>query len=319
MSKKVDIRDALKLLQKAESLILVSHISPDGDTLGSTLALAEGLRQTGKKVSVMVDDEIATTYNFMPGIKEYIRPTNKDHFEPDLFVVIDSSSLDRTGVVAECVKAPILNIDHHISNNEFADFLWLDAKATATGEMIFDLLKEMQVSISLSMAICLYTAIVTDCGFFKYSNTTPKAMRAAAELLTFGVEPNVVSDFLEMKSRENLALLSKVLNTLSYAAKGKIAYIEIKHEDYNKDIDTDSFIQYPRYINGVEVAIMFKAIKTTETRISMRSRWIDVSKIAKKFDGGGHAKASGCTINGDIEQAKAILIKCIEEEMEKAK
>ena len=315
MSKRVDLPEVLSILKNAQSLILVSHVSPDGDTLGSTLALAEGLRQTGKKVTVMVDDDISSTYNFMPGIGEYIRPVKGQNYAADLLVIMDASSLDRIGIVEECVKAPILNIDHHISNTGFADYLWLDDKATATGQMMFTLLKEMQVDITLAMAICLYVAISTDCGNFKYSNTTAASMRAAAELLELGVEPNVVSDFLEMKPRKNLELLRKVLNSLTFFNEGRISTIEINHEDYNKDVDTDNFISYPRYVEGVEVAVMFKAVELNKTRVSMRSRWIDVSTIALSFDGGGHMKASGCTVEADLEEAKLQVVAKIQEEM----
>ena len=315
MSKRVTLHEALDILKKANSLILVSHVSPDGDTLGSTLALAEGLKQTGKKVTIMVDDEIASTYSFMPGIGEYVHPKKGQSYEADLLVIVDSSSLDRIGIVEECVKAPILNIDHHVSNNEFADYIWLDASAAATGEMMFALLKEMQIEITLAMSICLYVAIATDCGFFKYSNTTAASMRAAAELLERGVEPNVISDFLEMKSRANIELLCKILNTLTFEENGRIGIIEISNEDYNKEIDTDSFISYPRYVMGVEVAVMFKAVEPKKTRVSMRSRWIDVSKIALAFNGGGHKKASGCTIEAGLEEAKKQLLIKIKEEM----
>lgn len=315
MSNQVTLQEALNILKKAQSMILVSHVSPDGDTLGSTLALAAGLKQTGKKVTIMVDDVISSTYSFMPGIGEYVHPQKGQHYDADLLVVVDSSSLDRIGIVEECVKAPILNIDHHVSNTGFADYLWLDASATATGQMMFTLLKEMQVDITLAMAICLYVAIITDCGNFKYSNTTADSMRAAAELLELGVEPNLVSDFIEMKPRKNIELLCKVLNTLTFFDNGRIGVIEISQEDYNKDIDTDSFISYPRYVEGVEVAVMFKAVEPGKTRVSMRSRWIDVSKIALAFNGGGHIKASGCTIEAGLEEAKKQLIAKIMEEM----
>jgi len=140
-------------------------------------------------------------------------------------------------------------------------------------------------------------------------------MRAAAELLELGVEPNLVSDFIEMKPRKNIELLCKVLNTLTFFDDGRIGIIEINQEDYNKDIDTDSFISYPRYVEGVEVAVMFKAVEPEKTRVSMRSRWIDVSKIALSFNGGGHIKAAGCTIEANLTEAKKQLVTKIIEEM----
>ncbi len=317
MCKELSLAETATLLNSATNIVLVSHISPDGDTLGSALALAEGLKSLGKQVIVTVDDLIGSTYSFLPGIADIVTPVEGQVLAADLLVAIDSSSIDRLGVLSQLVQAPILNIDHHISNTKFADFLYLDATASATGEIIYSLLRQLQVDISLGMATNLYVAIVTDCGYFKYSNTTPKCMMTAAELVELGVKPNEVSDNLEMKSRDNLLLLRQILNTLAFAAEGKIASIEISLANYNKDIDTDAFIQYPRYIEGVEVAFMFKAVEQNVTRVSMRSRTIDVSSIALSFGGGGHKRAAGCTFHGDLTEAKTALIAAVQKEMDK--
>lgn len=316
MSKKLTMPEVASLFDRADDIVIVSHINPDGDALGSTLALATGLKKMGKKVIISIDDEISSYYNFMPGIDQFVRFKQGDIINADLLVINDASSIDRIGVVAECVKAPMLNIDHHVSNTAFADYLYLDVDAAATGEIIFSLLKELNIKIDLQMAFGLYVAIVTDCGYFKYSNTTPRCMNIAAELLTVGVEPDVVSDFLEMKSRDDINLLSKVLETLAFECKGRIATIEISHENYNPDIATDSFIHYPRYIDGVEVAVMFKGVEENVTRVSMRSRQLDVSKVALSFGGGGHKRAAGCTIFKNMTDAKKIVLDTIVDEMD---
>ncbi|MGE4588523.1 MAG: bifunctional oligoribonuclease/PAP phosphatase NrnA [Acidaminococcaceae bacterium] len=315
MSKKLTMPEVAALLGSVKDIVIVSHINPDGDALGSTIALAAGLRKFGKNVVISVDDDISTYYNFMPGIDQFVRFKPGDIIKTDLLVINDASSLDRIGVAAECVKAPILNIDHHVSNTEFADYLYLDVDAAATGEIVFQLFKELNIEIDLQMAFCLYVAIVTDCGYFKYSNTTPHCMNCAAELLAIGVEPDVVSDFLEMKSRDDIKLLSKVLETLSFACNGRVATIDISPEIYNPDIATDSYVHYPRYITGVEVALMFKGVEDNVTRVSMRSRRLDVSKIALSFGGGGHKRAAGCTIFKNITEAKKIILASILEEM----
>lgn len=314
MAKMIDVLEAKNLLLEAQRLVVAGHINPDGDTLGSSLALIAGLRQLGKKVTFLVDDQIGSIYSFLPGIADCAK--SAEALTADLLVVVDASSLDRIGGIANCVKAPIINIDHHISNTGFADYLWLDADATAVGEMMFELLQVLQVKMDKDIGTCLYAAIATDCGFFKYSNTSAKAMRAAAELLELGVEPNVVSDCLEMKSRDNLALLTKVLSTLTFLDDGTISYIEIPYGEYNKDIDTDSFMQYPRYVEGVEVALMFKGTAAAATRVSMRSRNIDVSKIALALGGGGHKRAAGCTVNDELAKAKEIVLAKVRQEME---
>ena len=308
MSKEISCEETWELLKTQKNIIIVSHIGPDGDTTGSTLALAEALKQVGKNVTVMVDDKVGSHLQFVPGVDSYVRPKAGTNYPADLLIVVDASSLDRIGIVQECVKAPILNIDHHISNTHYADYLWLNDKASAVGQMIYELVQIMPVKMTLTMATCIYVAIVTDCGYFKYSNTTPNCMRVAADLVEFGVEPNVISDNVEMKSKAVMELLPKVLATMQFWAENKVATIELSNELYDEDVSTESFISYPRYIEGVEVAIMFKEVEKAVTRISMRSRSLDVSKVALLFQGGGHQKAAGCTINKPLAEAKKLLL-----------
>lgn len=316
MSKLCSLAQTAAILEAANKIVLCSHVSPDGDTLGSTLGLMHALVKMGKEVQVVVDDDISKAYNFLPGIENFRRPQNEESIIADLLVVIDASSLDRAGNVVNCVKFnKMLNIDHHISNTEYADYLLLDTSAAATGEIIYELFSELKVQLDMNMAINTYTAIYTDCGSFKYSNTTPKTMETAAKLLAFGVKPNEISDHLEMKPRATIEMLSKVLKTLTFTANGKIAYVEIANELYDKTVDTDTFISYPRYIEGVEVAIMFKTVQKNVTRISMRSCNLDVAKVALLFGGGGHLRAAGCTIEGTLEEAKKRLLSALEENL----
>jgi len=301
MSKHCSLQETAALLQAANKIVLCSHVSPDGDTLGSALSLMKALQKLGKDVIVTVDDEISKVYKFLPGIESFVRFQNDERIAADLLVVIDASSLDRAGNVSQCVSAPkTLNIDHHISNTEYADYLYLDTAAAATGEIMYELIDTLGIEVDLEMATCIYTALYTDCGSFKYSNTMPKTMRIAAALLEIGVKPNEISDSMEIKPRSNIEMLTKVLETLTFDADGKIAYISINNEMYDKDVDTDTFISYPRYIEGVEVAIMFKAVEKAVTRVSMRSRNLDVSEIAITFGGGGHLR--GGLVGGDVRK-----------------
>lgn len=316
MSKYCSLQETAALLKSANKIVLCSHVSPDGDTLGSALSLMYALEKLGKNVIVTVDDDISQVYNFFPGIEKFVRFQDEDRINADLLVVIDASSLDRAGNVAQCVIAPqMLNIDHHISNTGYADYLYLDTEAAATGEMIYELIGILQTGIDIDMAVCMYTALYTDCGSFKYSNTTPKTMRIAADLLELGVKPSEISDSMEIKPRSNIEMLTKVLDTLVFDADGKIAYISITNEMYDKNIDTDAFISYPRYIEGVEIAIMFKAVDKEITRVSMRSRNMDVSKVAIAFGGGGHLRAAGCTINATLPEAQKQLLIMLKEYM----
>lgn len=312
MSSRISLRETGNLLLQAQKIVLCCHVSPDGDTLGSVLGLMHILSRLGKDVTVFVDDEIGRGFGFLPGIEHCRRPEANSKVQADVLAVIDASSFDRVGIVGEIVQAPfVLNIDHHISNTEFADYLYLDTAAAATGEIICDLFEEMQWQHDEATALCLYTAISTDCGSFRYSNTTRKTMQRAALLLDYGVQPSIISDNLDMRTRETVELLSKVLPTLTFAFENKVAYISIAHELYNKDIQTDSFVSYPRYIEGVDIAIMFKAVEEKVTRVSMRSSHSDVAQIALSFGGGGHLRAAGCTIYAPLEEAQKQLLEAI--------
>lgn len=309
MSKKIDLLTTGNMLLAAQKIVLCCHVSPDGDTLGSALALMHLLESRGKEVTVFVDDTVNKSMSFLPGIERVQRPEAGTAITADLFVVVDASSYDRVGIVSQVVQAPVLlNIDHHISNTEFADYLYLDAKAAAAGEIMCDLFAAMGWEYNEAIAVNLYTAITTDCGSFRYSNTTSKTMQRAAALLDYGVHPNEISDYLDMRSRRTTELLAKVLPSLTFDYEGRVAHITITNDLYDKEAETDSFVSYPRYVEGVEVAILFKAVEPAVTRVSMRSSNVDVAQIALSFGGGGHLRAAGCTIYAPVEEAKQQLL-----------
>lgn len=303
-----------EVLKKAETLVLVSHVSPDGDTLGSTLALARVLEKMGKKITLTVDDDIPDTFEFLPGIEKYRRFSDDEKIKADLLVVLDASSADRIGNVMQVVEADaIANIDHHKTNTEFADYLYLDWKAAATAELIYLLLQSLKAEIDEKTALCIFTALYTDTGSFKYSNTLPRTFRIAAAMVECGVDPGFVSDHIEVKKRDQLEMLGKVLETMQFLCEGKLAYIEIAPELYDKNVDTDTFIYYPRYIQGVEIAILFKQVEENVTRISFRSSGKDVSAIAFELGGGGHPKAAGCTVYADLKETEAKVLPMVQE------
>ena len=286
MSKELSLQETGAMLLAAEKIVLCTHVSPDGDTLGSTLGLARFLLAQGKQVTVFCDDVINKSFSFFPGIELCERPVEGSKLQSDLLVVIDASSFDRIGLVSEVVEAKtLLNIDHHISNERFAEYLYLDAKAAAVGEVMCDLFMAMQWPFDKEIATCFYTAISTDCGSFRYANTTPKTMRNAAKLLEYGVQPNEISDALDVRSRDTVEMLAKVLPSLTFAYDGKI--------------------------EGVDVAIMFKAVEPAVTRVSMRSKSVDVSAVAVAFGGGGHLRAAGCTIYAPVEEARTQLLEAL--------
>lgn len=314
MSKNCTLAETAKLLKEAGKMVIVSHISPDGDTLGSSLALAHALRMLGKEVMLNVDDDIPSVFSFLPGIGEYMRFAPDDSVPADLLIVIDASSADRAGNAMNVVKArSVLNIDHHKTNTHFADYLYLDSDAAATAEIIYSLLLELGTELNTEIATCIYEGLYTDTGSFKYSNTTSRTLSIASALLTYGVNPSLISDNMEVKSRSQVEMLGKVLETLSFLRDGKIAYVEVAPELYDYNVDTDTFVSYPRYIEGVEVALLFKQVEENLTRVSFRSKQVDVAKIALSFGGGGHQKASGCSIHAPLKEAESVVLPVVEE------
>ena len=312
MSKNCTLEEIAALLLAQDKLVLCPHVSPDGDALGSTLALKMALEKAGKKVTVMVDDDIPKAFGFLPQIDCFVKPADGEVVEADLLVVLDASSLDRIGKVAQAVKAKaIANIDHHISNTQFADYLYLNTEAAATAEILCNLVEKLGITPDKDLATCLYTGIYTDCGSFRYANTTPGTMRSAAKLLEYGARPNEISDALGTNTRANIEMLGKVLQTLAFYNDGKISTLEINSDLYDKDVNTDNFISFARYIEGVDVAVLFKAVEPAVTRVSMRSQDTDVAAIALSFGGGGHVRAAGCTVELPLEQAKAKVMEAI--------
>ena len=314
MSKNCSLAETGELLKAAKKLVIVSHVSPDGDTLGSSLALMHALCMLGKEVIMNVDDDISTVYSFLPGIAEYRRFAPDESVDADLLVIVDASSADRAGNALEVVKSPaVLNIDHHKTNTQFADYLYLDSDAAATAEIIYSLLLEMGIKLTRDIATCIYEGIYTDTGSFKYSNTTSNTLKTAADLLNYGVNPSLISDNMELKSRSQVEMLRKVLETLTFLKDGKIAYIEIPLELYDHNVETDTFISYPRYVEGVEIALLFKQVEENLTRVSFRSKEIDVAKIALSFGGGGHKKAAGCSIYAPLKEAEKVILEAVGE------
>jgi phosphoesterase RecJ-like protein len=315
--------ELLSLLQDHASFLLTAHVFPDGDNLGSLTALRAGLLKLGKRVQVTIDDSVPAAYAFLEGIQSVLRPelVNNDY---EVIMVLDSSSIDRIGAVQNLVKPniPLINLDHHVSNTGFGTLQYIDEQAAATAEIIYQLLLDLGIALDSNMATAIFTGIATDCGFFKYANTTPRTMRIAAEMISYGAKPHEISDAVEMRTIPVLKLLSRVLDSVEVSSDGKIAWLTIDPTllsslGANQE-DTDGFINYARYIRGVEVAVLFREVPGRGIKVSMRSRKnFDVSKIALQFGGGGHKLAAGCSFNTQIEEAKQQVLTTIREQLEK--
>lgn len=308
---KITLNRMAELLRRGETYVLTTHLSPDGDAIGSLLALAAGLKKLNKQVICLIDDDLPENFSGLLPFSDWIQKPNDTMITADFLVILDASDLERTGKVGQICKAPILNIDHHISNQGFADYLYLDGRAAATGEIIFALLQILQIPLNTEIATCLYAAIATDCGFFKYANTTPETMKTAAYLMEFKIQPHILAEEIEKRTLKSVQALTKILTGLELHENGKVALITATKDILEICEQTEGFIDLPRSIEGVDVAVLVKYKDDNHCRISMRSKETNVSEIALKFGGGGHHRAAGCTLQLSQEAAKAKILEAI--------
>ncbi len=311
----LSLKETVERLQEAQKIVLTAHVNPDGDAIGSSLGLMHILRRQGKDVRIIMEDDIPAIFSVLPGY-ELIEKPGEENIQADLLVVLDTG-LDRIGTVTEKVAAAkILNIDHHITNDHKIQDLYLDAGRAATAEIIFQLAREMKVPFALDMATAIYTGMATDSGFFRYSNTTPFTLRAAADLLEVGVKPNVISEALEQKPYALVKGLAQALQTVEVVQDGRVAGLFLDQALTESLESTEGFIDMVRIIEGVDVAVLVKCKEEKLCRVSMRSKHTDVSRIAQHFGGGGHVRAAGCTLAMSLEEAKKTILSAIAVGME---
>lgn len=311
-------RDIVNILRGRKNVIILPHILPDGDTLGSSLALRNALRYFGHNVSIILDDEIPSNLNFLVDDNSIMSTELFLSLKlcPDLIVTIDTSDVERLGeryrLFDLCEE--IMNIDHHKTNTYYGKYNLVDPEASSCGEIIFEIIKALEIEINRDIATYLYVSLSTDTGSFKYSNTTPKTLRIAASLLEAGIDKtHIITELYQNKPFNRVKLLADALSTLESLYNGKLAviYVTQKMLDSNNisSANADGIIEYARDIEGVEVAVFLKELAPNEVKVGFRSKYdIDVSAIAADFSGGGHRKASGCTIFNTIENAKQLIV-----------
>ncbi len=301
-------------IKKSKNIYLASHINPDGDNIGSLLSLGMALKKLNKKVSIVKVDDIPRDYEFLPGLDLFIEPNISEPI--DLFISLDSSDLERLGIGKEiALKAnKIINIDHHVTNDNFGNINIVDPLASATGELVYDLITKLDVEIDSHIATCIYVAISSDTGSFMYDNTTRKTHLIAADLLDKGINKNeIIVNLYQSKSMGKTKLFIKALNSLEMYCNKRVGIITVTQEMLNecntKMEDTEGIISFVRDIEGIEIACILKEFKEDEVKLSLRSKSIvDVSQICLIFNGGGHSRAAGCTINDNVENAKIIIL-----------
>lgn len=308
----------VKVIDSCRIFLLTSHIRLDGDALGSELAMYHILRDMGKEVVVYNQDETPENYRFLPGSKIIVN-TLEPVEDFDAVFVLDCSEIDRIGNEASRVASikRMINIDHHISNMRFCDLSLVDPEASSTGEILYRLLERIEIDLTPDIAINLYTAILTDTGSFCYSTTGKDTFAVAGKLVEKGANPQRIAESVyETNPAAKIKLLAKALDTLELDWDGKISSIKITRQML-EDVGalqeyTEGFVDIPRSIKGVEVAVLYNEMSENSFRISLRSKGrINVERVAGEFGGGGHFSASACSVKGDIDAVKNSIVTCI--------
>ena len=308
----ITLTEAANRIKAANKILITSHVQPDGDAIGSTLALMQMLRALGKSAQVFIDDSVRKNLQALPHFEEIRRPVDGEKFDADLLLILDTSP-DRIGNVRKLTDAPVLNVDHHVTNKNDSGDLYVEHEAAATCEIVYKLARELDAPISPDVATCLYTGLATDTGFFQFSNTRAETLAVASELIKCGVKPNFISEQMEKKSLAEVKGLAAALNSLEMFYDDKVAGMTIDYATAKTFDSTEGFIDEIRVIDTVDVAFLITERAPNLCRVSMRSKGVDVSQIANKLGGGGHIRAAGCTLKMPLTEAEKILVAAIGE------
>ena len=304
------------IIKSSKKILLLSHVNPDGDTLGSMCALYSMIENRfKKKVDMSVVSNVPFNYKFLPNINLAQRYFDQS-LVYDLVITLDVAAIDRVRdakIFFDRGKCTV-NIDHHKTNPKYGDYQIIEPEASSCGEVLYNYFKKYNWEITKDVAICLYTAIMTDTGNFRFENTNPNAFRAVAELVELGVEPAKLYKLCYESKTKNLVMFQNYcVNKAEFLDDNKIVYTAVYKKDLEKfsagDDYTDGIAETLRSIDSTEVSFVLKEVDSKLTKISMRSKTVDVAKICEVFGGGGHTFAAGCTIKASIKDSIAKILK----------
>ena len=300
--------DVAAAIRERQRFVITSHVRPDGDAIGSGLAMAYALKQMGKDVRVVSRDAAPPPLLVFPGVAE-IEVTPYVDDPGDAVIVMESGELARTGV-GGLDRGFVINIDHHLGNTMYGALNWFDVSAAACGEMVFDLVGELGVPLTYEIAVHIYITILTDTGSFHYSAISPRTFDICRQCMEAGVDPpKVARAIFDSNSLARLRLFGAVLNAMELDPSGRVAtlYVDERLTDavgatYE---DTEGLINLPLTVKDIQAVVFFKEHGPDDWRVSMRSKGdIDINAVAREFGGGGHKNASGCSARGGIDPLK---------------
>jgi phosphoesterase RecJ-like protein len=308
---------AMQFMQEHDDFLVVSHVQPDGDAASSTLAIGWMLSQLGKTYTMMNEGQLPAKFAFLADSGRVL--SFADQAPERLFrhvISVDCADFARIGRVSELFvpDAMLLNIDHHPTNDGFGLCQLIVPDAAATVEILYDLAVYMGLSLNASFAEYIYSGLLTDTGGFRYASVTPKVMQTAADLLQLGVSGHkLAEELLEKLTYPQILLLQKGLASLQFAYERRVAWLYVTLEDMEAiqaaGEDLDGLVNYPRNVEGVQIGILFKQRGSTTWKVSLRSNHVNVADLAQRFGGGGHIRASGCTLEGSLQDVVDSLMK----------
>ena len=300
-----ELEQVLQEIQQRRRFLVTSHARPDGDAIGSTLALAQVLRKMGKSAEVVLRDSVPVIYKPLPH-SETIVHSAQVNGNFDAAIILECGSIQRTRLHG-LENHFLINIDHHASSKPFAHVNWIDPTAVATAELVFRLAQAAQVKLTPEIATCLYTALLTDTGSFCYAGTNACTFELAKCLVEHGADPGKIAQNVYFSSPiSKMRLLGAALSRLE--RNGAVVWMSVTRQDMERfgalDEDCEGLVNYALGISGVEVAIFFREVAQERIRVSIRSKGaVNVAQIAEKFGGGGHECAGGFSTEGPVEEA----------------
>ncbi|MBU1627058.1 bifunctional oligoribonuclease/PAP phosphatase NrnA [bacterium] len=311
-----------EIVEKNHSFVILVHRYPEGDAIGSQLALGLMLNNHGKKVDMLNYDPLPWQYKFLPGCN-LIKVTNNFEKDYDVGIILDCSDFERTNFSSDDKSRikNLINIDHHLSNSYFGDINIIDPHASSTGEMVYNLSENMNFELDQNIALNIYTAIITDTGSFRYSNTTSETLLIASRLVKIGIDVAWTNENLfEIGTVGKLKLWGEALSKIELECNNLISILIVTEDMFRQSnaefSDTENLINNGLSIIGVEVSLLFNELSTDLYKVSFRSKGkINVAKVAAIFGGGGHFRASGCKISGVLDQVKNRVINVLENEL----
>ena len=322
--------EILQIIRQTDNFVLLTHVHPDGDALGSLLGLADILDNIGKRVFAYLEEPISHLFSFLPDSSRVNTSLDDlSHFlgesGPDIAVIaLDCGEAGRLGDIKDRLLRvkPFIVIDHHLSHRNFGELRWVEADRSSTGEMVFELSKALGCVPSQKCAFDLYVAIATDTGSFRYECTGARSLEIAGELIRCGVQPEKVASYIyDNFSYQRLKLMELVLGTLELHENDQVAFIHVTREMFDKSgalqQDVEGFVDFPRSLRSVKVAVFLKETKDGIVSVSLRAKGdCNVADVARKFGGGGHRNAAGFRfLGGALEELRSKLIKALQSEM----